>query len=90
MDKIDIYVYYDYDKKRYISYVKLLSDKYMIYENEDIFLCLSNIWKYLNYICYNSRILINKSSTYINILDRKHKSSEIMNFKYREIYDKIF
>jgi hypothetical protein len=90
MDKIEIYIYYDYKIKKYISYVYLLSNKCMMIEENDIFLCLSETYKYLNIICYQERFTINKDTTYINILEKGYKYNEMMSFKYRDIYNIIF
>jgi hypothetical protein len=89
MDNIDIYIYYDNEYKKYISYMYLLTNECIINEDENLFLCLSKTYKYINIICYNERVKINKDCTYINILDNEYKCNN-MNFKYRDIYDIIF
>lgn len=82
MDEFTLYVYRYKNIYNVVCYFK---NGYLYIENEDIFICLTEMYKLLKVFCNRERYIINKNSVSIVFIEEQNIKSS-----YDNIYNLIF
>ena len=87
MDELILYVYRYENRYNIVCYFK---NGYLYIENEDIFLCLTQMYKSLKTACDRERVIINKNSVNIIFVDDEEDMEKNIITSYDNIYNLIF